>query len=799
MKISHRLMGSAIFSALGLIAIASVSYFAVTSIQSDLLGLTARATPLQNKTHETLERTERLVGLLLKLTLVQNPGEARRVAAGARDEIEAIKRLQIDIRSLDPESASDVADFESATATIARTVEKRLSDEQGYRSQTELAGAALQQAEQVIASVRQSVNGLEKEAIRTADTAQEANRRLANAMKQTLSAESRLKAIAVLVSDVGAITNTARLATTRAEVQAAISAVQQLESEAEVATTLLAVKAASNAMMEMFAKENSGLLALRAAVLGGKADANAAYARQRTRIVDTLDQQSQKLATATEELELQAFKQRQNLEAALKVRNEPGGVISVSQIVSMDIREMVAALRLLMLSSSPDEAQTVHAGFRELTERLSSNVLLMRGGMTKMGRSALAQQLDTALKAMESVKDSGERVLASKLSLLSSQANTAAAMSELKGVAATRADSGTRQVKTITERQNSVVQAVDERVNSALLFIVIASLVIMCASSLFAVRTIVTVRDRLDQAVQVAETVSRGELAAVPPSTGSDETTRLLAALRRMVGTLTSTVSHIRTSALSIDTGTAEITKGNHDLSVRTEWQASRLQATASAVQQLAALVQNNAGTAKFATTLATTSSDVAAVGGTLVSEVIVTMDQIHRASSQIREIIAVIENIAFRTNLLALNAAVEAAQAGSHGRGFAVVANEVRELAHQSAMAAKEIKALIISTVEQIEVGHKRVEVAGKTMLQIVGQTRQVADQVSSIASATEEQADAIDQVRSAVLQLDELTQQNAALAEQTSAATTSLNSQARELTVAIGVFRLDGRAVVV
>lgn len=799
MKISHRLMGSAIFSALGLIAIASVSYFAVTSIQSDLLGLTARATPLQNKTHETLERTERLVGLLLKLTLVQDSAEARRVAAGARNEIEAIKRLQVDIRSLDPESASDVADFESATATIARTVEKRLSDEQAYRSQTELAGTALQQAEQGIAGIRQNVNGLEKEAIRAADTAQEANRRLANAMKQTLSAESRLKAIAVLVSEVGAVTSAARLPTTRAEAQAAISAVQQLESEAAVATTLQAVKVATNGMMDMFAKETSGLLALRAAVLGGKADANAAYARQRTRIVDTLDQQSQRLAAATEDLELQALKQRQNLEAALKVRNEPGGVISVSQTVSMDIREMVAALRLLMLASSSDEAKSVYAGFQELTERLISNMSLMRAGMTKIGRQTLTQQLDSALRAMESVKENGEKVLTSKLSLLSSQANTAAAMNELKGVAATRSDTGTRQVKTITERQNSIVQAVDERVNSALLFIAITSVAIMTATSLLAARTIATVRNRLDQAVQVAETVSRGELSLVPPTAGSDETTRLLAALRLMVGTLTSTVSHIRTSALSIDTGTAEITKGNHDLSVRTEWQASRLQATASAVQQLAALVQNNAGTAKFATTLATTSSDVAAVGGTLVSEVIVTMDQIHRASSQIREIIAVIENIAFRTNLLALNAAVEAAQAGSHGRGFAVVANEVRELAHQSAVAAKEIKALIISTVEQIEVGHKRVEVAGKTMLQIVGQTRQVADQVSSIASATEEQADAIDQVRSAVLQLDELTQQNAALAEQTSAATTSLNSQARELTVAIAVFRLDGRAVVV
>lgn len=793
MNISQRLVASAVFSAVGLIAIAAVSYFAVTSIQSDLLGLTTRATPLQNKTYETQERTERLLSSLLRLSLVKTAEEAQGIAELARQEIESIKTVQSDVRRLDPASVSEVGEFEAATQSIVQAVETRLTDELAYRKETDAASAALAQAEQAISITRQNVNGIEKEAIRATDAAQDASRRLAESMKQILSAESHLKQIAVLVSEVGATTPASRLSTNRAEIHAAMAAIQQIGGAADLPSALREVQSAAASILDMLLREGSGLVPLREAVLGGKPGAEAAYARQRTAIIDALNQQSQRLANASEELELQALQQQQALVAALKVRNEPGGVISVSQTVSLDILETVAVLRLLMLADTPDEAKKTYQMLELLTGRLAGNMSQMRAGMGRMGKTTLTQQVDSASQAMESVKASGKKVFASKLSLLKSQAETADALGALKSLAQRRAEAGTLQVKTIAERQSDIVRAVDDRVDSSLLFIAVASTAIVLASSLLAVRTIVTVRSRLTQAVQVAETVSRGDLRAVEVPAGSDETTRLLVALRSMVFTLTETVRHIDASAQSIDSGTEEIANGNHDLSVRTEIQAAKLQATASAVQQLTSSVRHNAGTAKSATSLAEASSVVAVSGGSLVAEVVTTMDQIHGASQQISEIIAVIENIAFRINLLALNAAVEAAQAGSHGHGFAVVANEVRDLAHQSSAAAKEIKSLITSTVEKIAVGHKRVEVAGATMLEIVGNARQVADHVSSIALATGEQAEAIEQVRKAVHQLEEMTQQNAALAEETSAATTSLRSQAQELNQAIAVFSVE------
>lgn len=792
MKISHRLIGSAAFSSAGLLVIAAVSYFAVTSIQLDLVGLTSRASPLQSKAHEAQERTERLMGSLLRLTLVANPADARRLAQSVRDETAALRRLQEEIRRIDPASVTDVEDFERAAQSISLAVDKRLGDEAKYRAETEAAAAALQQAEQAAAAARQGVNELEKDAMRASDAAQEQSRRLAEAMKQILSADSRLKHIAVLISEVGAVSQTTRVPTLRAEARAAAAAVQQIDGEGEGAAALRGVKSSVAEIQDQIVREGTGLIALREAVLRGGPDAEAAYARQRSRTVDTLDQQSQRLSAAIDDLELKAVKQRQTLDESLKVRNEPGGVIVVSQSVSLGIREAVAALRLLMLTENADDAKKAYGEFSRLTDLLLEHIGQMRAGTARLKRPQLAQQTETALQAMGLVKVSGKKVSESRLMLLESQARTTAALAQLKTLAAARAESSMQQVKTIGERQQEVVQAVDARVRTALIFIAAAAGLIIAASVILNARTIATVRRRLGQAVEVADAVSRGELQAVPVPAENDETTQLIASLRSMVDILTGSVGHIRSAAQSIESGTAEITKGNLDLSARTELQASGLQATASAVLDLSDSVKKNADTARSATELAAAASDSAAAGGELVAEVVTTMDRIHEASRQVSEIVGVIENIAFRTNLLALNAAVEAAQAGVHGHGFAVVANEVRDLASKSGVAAKEIKALISDTVARIEVGHKRAEIAGSAMLEIVSQAHEVSGHVASISDATGRQAAAIEQVRYAVQRLEALTQQNAALAEQTSAATGVLRSQATELTAAVSVFRL-------
>jgi methyl-accepting chemotaxis protein len=299
----------------------------------------------------------------------------------------------------------------------------------------------------------------------------------------------------------------------------------------------------------------------------------------------------------------------------------------------------------------------------------------------------------------------------------------------------------------------------------------------------------------LQQAVQVAERVSEGDLGTAIHVTSTDELGRLLAALQRMQQGLAQTVRAVRDNAESVATASAQIAQGNTDLSSRTEEQASSLQQTAATMHQLGQTVRQNADNARQADQLAGQASEVAQRGGDVVGQVVQTMQDINASSRKIADIIGTIDGIAFQTNILALNAAVEAARAGEQGRGFAVVAGEVRNLAGRSAEAAREIKSLISASVERVERGTELVDQAGKTMGEIVGAIRGVSDTVAAISHASSEQSNGVGQVGNAITQMDQVTQQNAALVEESAAAAESLRVQAQQLVQTVSVFRLgDG-----
>ncbi len=297
----------------------------------------------------------------------------------------------------------------------------------------------------------------------------------------------------------------------------------------------------------------------------------------------------------------------------------------------------------------------------------------------------------------------------------------------------------------------------------------------------------------IDEAVKIAETVAAGNLTSRIAVTHNDQTGRLLHALKAMNESLVHVVGTVRRGSDNIAVGSRQIAIGNQDLSQRTEEQASNLQQTAASMEQLTSTVKTNADAAQAAAQLATGASEVAARGGAVVKQVVDTMAQIATSSHRIQDIIAVIDGIAFQTNILALNAAVEAARAGEQGRGFAVVAGEVRNLAQRSAAAAREIKELINDSVEKVQAGSRQAGDAGRTMDDVVAQAKRVHHLIAEINAATAEQSTGIAQVGDAVMQLDQVTQSNAALVEESAAAAESLKNQAEELVKAVAVFRLE------
>ncbi len=293
---------------------------------------------------------------------------------------------------------------------------------------------------------------------------------------------------------------------------------------------------------------------------------------------------------------------------------------------------------------------------------------------------------------------------------------------------------------------------------------------------------------------QVSEAVQRvadGSLGT-PVKLRAGDTTSTMAAVQRMQQSLSGIVHSVRGNSESVATASAQIAQGNADLSQRTEEQASALQQTAATMDELSSTVRNNTENAKQANQLALGASNVAIQGGEVVENVVQTMKAINDSSKKITDIIAVIDGIAFQTNILALNAAVEAARAGEQGRGFAVVASEVRNLAQRSASAAKEIKTLITGSVEQVSQGTALVDQAGKTMQEIVESIKKVSDIVGEISSASVEQSAGVAQAGLAINQMDQVTQQNAALVEESAAAAESLKLQAQLLVQAVSVFKL-------
>jgi methyl-accepting chemotaxis protein len=296
----------------------------------------------------------------------------------------------------------------------------------------------------------------------------------------------------------------------------------------------------------------------------------------------------------------------------------------------------------------------------------------------------------------------------------------------------------------------------------------------------------------LQEAVSLARDVADGDLTRSIDVKSACETGQLMQALKDMTGNLQSLVSQVRNGTDTIATASSEIASGNQDLSSRTEEQASSLEETASSMEELTSTVKQNADNARQANQLAQSASGIAMKGGDVVGQVVGTMASINESSRKIVDIISVIDGIAFQTNILALNAAVEAARAGEQGRGFAVVASEVRNLAHRSAAAAKDIKLLISDSVDKVEAGSVLVNQAGETMNEIVTSITRVTDIMSEITSASVEQSAGIEQVNTAIVQMDQVTQQNAALVEQAAAAAESMQEQAAKLSEVVSVFKL-------
>ncbi len=350
-----------------------------------------------------------------------------------------------------------------------------------------------------------------------------------------------------------------------------------------------------------------------------------------------------------------------------------------------------------------------------------------------------------------------------------------------------------QRVKQSNESAATLLAAAGNTYQLVLSVLLVGAVAAIALAAVLALAISRSVLAGLGEVSAVANRLARGDLSQDIQRTRTDEIGDMLASMGQAVSSFRQTLRLVQESSESIRMASGEVAIGNTDLSQRTELQAGSLQQTAASMEQLAGTVRQSADNARQANDLAEGASQVAARGGQVVGQVVSTMEQIQASSRKIGDIIGVIDGIAFQTNILALNAAVEAARAGEQGRGFAVVASEVRSLAQRSAAAAREIKVLVGDSVAKVDSGSRLVGDAGRTMGDIVAQVDRVKLLIGEIAAAAGEQSSGLGAVNGSVGQLEQMTQQNAALVEQSAAAADSLKEQSRRLTDAVAVFRLD------
>ncbi|WP_296946919.1 methyl-accepting chemotaxis protein [uncultured Massilia sp.] len=466
--------------------------------------------------------------------------------------------------------------------------------------------------------------------------------------------------------------------------------------------------------------------------------------------------------------------------------------IELSNRLQGEVDHIALALRNIMLSDEAGDRATQRDGIATSVKAADAILAELDRTLTSArGRAILQKQ-----QALNARYVQGQQELLALVDAGDAAAARAYLARELRPLLAAYQQAIAEQIRMQQELSMADAVAAAQTYAQTRALMIGLGLLVLAGAGAMAWRITRSIVRPLERALDVANAVAAGDLTMRVEATTTCEVGQLLGALRTMNDNLVATVTTVRSGTDAIATASGQVSAGNQDLSARTEQQAGALEETASSMETLTGTVRQNADNARQANTLAATASSVATRGGKVIDDVVGTMAQIHAASGRITDIIAVIDGIAFQTNILALNAAVEAARAGEQGRGFAVVAGEVRSLAQRSAAAAREIKQLIDDSSDKVQAGSRLVQEAGGTMREIVHSVHGVADILGGIAAASQDQSAGIEQVNQAITQMDGVTQQNAALVEEAAAAAQALREQADRLATAVAVFRLDDAA---
>ncbi len=793
MKISHRLAILSFTSAIALAGVGGVGLYSLKSVQENLNELTTEAVPLKIAILRFNKSAEETVASILSLSGARTDVQVSRRIKAVDDVLAEHQTNLALISELDPDRAIKIDPLVKNSKDVESIMSERLATISAFEAAADSARVALRRVDQAVEMASSGVSELVDGAGDRAQAAQAKTMQLVATERELALISSQLQSLRGLVLETTAASSKFRLGPIRERLNASLDGLKAAVSQASLNADIAKVMPSLKTIQAGFLDAENGLLKVRTDLFADVPKSKSAYRKAQKKLLKGLAGARQPLTNAADDLKLKIVLEQRAVQAALSLSSGPSSITSSAQTLSLKSKELQIHLDSLMNS---EDQQGIRQGIAETTEDLkvlSEIAEQLRAGLALFEKPELTAYAEQVVDELTRTQSFISTVAKGKERLLGNSADLAERVRMVESIAAEEKLQVAEHDRITTERLDAVGSMVDERVASSSWWISILAFGAIAASAIFSFVTIRGIMLRLNQAVEVAEAVSAGRLSPVPESTVNDEVATLLRALDRMVQMLSNQVYAIRSASSEVNLGSESISKGNNDLSARTEQQASHLIETSSQMQQIKDDVHSGAEAARKANDLARTAFDSASVGSKVVQEAVTTMREIEQGAELINKIITAIDSIAFQTNILALNAAVEAARAGDQGRGFAVVASEVRLLARQSKESAAQIGEIIAGNVRQVGAGAALVNDAGQKMEDILGQVEKVSSLVEEVSESSHRQVESISQINMAISDLENMTQQNAALTEQSSAEAIRMLEQARSLDESVGVFVVE------